>query len=110
MQKLNGSVESLIPPERLMGTVMIVELLKATITLALNFYEEIDFVSYMDHSHLIDQGEMDYSKVMVCGGPLVYPAVHTYIQLFIYKYLADNGVYYRPAQVVGLLVYMISVY
>lgn len=41
---------------------------------------------------------------------MVYPAVHTYIQLFVYKYLTDNGVYYRPAQVLGLLVYMICVY
>lgn len=65
MHKLNGSFEALLPPERLMGTVMLIEVLKSVITLIFNFYEEIDFVSYMDHSRLIEQGEMDYSKVMV---------------------------------------------
>jgi hypothetical protein len=61
----------------------------------------------MEQSSQIEAGELNYDKVTSKHGPLVYPAVHTYIYLFMYKYITQNGTYHRPAQLIGSVIYLI---
>ena len=86
---------------------MVVEIIKVFIVLIMNNYEDLDFSCYMEQSARIAEGETDYTQISSKNGLLVYPAVNSYINLFIYKFVTAKGVYYQPAQVLGGMAYLV---
>lgn len=94
-------------PKYLMLVVMLVEAVKVAISLSINSYEERDFASYFEQSQIILGGQMDYTQVSSRNGALVYPAVSTYINMLLYRFVGDEGTYYRPTQVINGLAYLV---
>jgi len=97
-------------PKYLMLVVMLVEAVKVAISLSINSYEERDFASYFEQSQIILGGQMDYTQVSSRNGALVYPAVSTYINMLLYRFVGDEGTYYRPTQVINGLAYLVWVF
>jgi alpha-1,3-mannosyltransferase len=93
-----------------MKLVMVIETIKVAIVLLLDNYEERDFSAYFEQSQRIIEGERNYEAVMSKNGPLVYPAVSTYINMFMYEYVNNGGMYYRPGQVINGIAYLVCVY
>ena len=89
---------------------MVVETIKVFIVLIINSYEDLDFSCYMEQSARIAEGETDYTQISSKNGLLVYPAVNSYINLFIYKFVTAKGVYYQPAQVLGGMAYLVWIF
>jgi alpha-1,3-mannosyltransferase len=70
-----------------MKYVMIIEIIKM-ILLAFTPFQPRDFTSYMQQAEHLIHGERDYSKIGGEAGPLVYPALHSYL----YMVLANSWV------------------
>ncbi|KAK6203281.1 Dolichyl-phosphate-mannose-glycolipid alpha-mannosyltransferase [Scheffersomyces amazonensis] len=60
-------------------------------------YTEIDFITYMQQIHLINDGELDYNKIFGDTGPIVYPAGYVQIYQWI-NYLTNNGTDIKTGQ------------
>lgn len=60
-------------------------------------YTEIDFKTYIQQIHLINDGVIDYNFIWGDSGPIVYPAGFVQIYQFI-NYLTDDGTDIASAQ------------
>jgi len=107
---MNQPLEEWIKPENITMVIMGIELIKTTIVLGYNTYEEQDFACYYEHMQNILRGNLEYDKIGSRAGGLVYPALHTYILLFFYQYLSDDGMYFRPVQCFSAITYLGCVY
>jgi hypothetical protein len=99
-----------IKPKNLMKTIMTIEVIKVMIVLGLDTYEEQDFACYYEHVVNILSGNFKYDEIGSRAGGLVYPALHAYLMCFNFIFLSDNGMYYRPVQVLASLTYLACVY
>jgi len=104
---MNGSPSKFCSAQYLMKIVMMIETIKVAASLFVDSYEEKDFSCYFEQSQAILSGEMDYSQVSSRAGPLVYPAMSTYINILLYKFVGSEGTYFRPVQVINGLTYLV---
>jgi hypothetical protein len=81
-KKLNGKVENIINPQQLVKVIMLIESVKSLI-MFFSWIQDKDYSSYMQQAEKIKTGEMDYDQITSRNGPLVYPALSTYIYLFL---------------------------
>lgn len=61
---------------------MLIETVKSLI-MFFSWIQDKDYSSYMQQAEKIKTGEMDYDQITSRNGPLVYPALSTYIYLFL---------------------------
>ena len=73
-----------------MPVIMTVEIIKGLMLLFTSIQPN-DYTSYMQQANKISSGEMDYSKVTGESGPIAYPALHSYIYLFLELFWVNNG-------------------
>lgn len=109
IDRLNEQVYEIISPQNLFNFVIYAELFKSLYTLGMGSYAEVDFMCYMEQVERLLEGERDYAKIWSRNGPVAYPAISTYISVFMY-YLSFAGKYVRPVQILAIIVYMVCVW
>lgn len=94
-----------------MKVVMIVELVKVLLSLVTGTYQDDDFYSYLEQAEFIKDGIMDYSKITGRSGPIAYPALSSYLHVFMLnKYLTNDMQYYMPARIICSVSHLITMY
>lgn len=81
----NPFTKRIVAPLIIMLTSMICKVIITKVA-----YTEIDFSTYMQQIHLINEGEIDYKSIEGDSGPIVYPAGFVQIYQFI-NWLTNEG-------------------
>ena len=90
---------------------MIVELVKVVLALVTGTYQDDDFYSYLEQAQFINDGTTDYSQITGRSGPIAYPALSSYLHVFMLnKYITNNMQYYMPARIICGASHLITMY